>query len=173
MPYIVVCPLSEVAASVARSRASHLVSLLGNELAVSRPPTIAEANHLLLTVHDIIEPVGGLVAPGREHVGALVDFVAGWNRKQAMVVHCHAGISRSTAAAFIALCAMRPDRDERAIARALRDASVFATPNRRLVALADELLQRDGRMVAAVAAIGVGEAAFESVPFALAVEGVP
>jgi predicted protein tyrosine phosphatase len=86
-----------------------------------------------------------------------------------MVVHCRAGISRSTAAAFIALCATRPDREERAIARALRAASVYATPNPRLVALADELLGRDGRMIAAIAAIGAGELAFESVPFTLTV----
>jgi predicted protein tyrosine phosphatase len=167
MPLIAVCPLSEVAATVERCGASHLVSLLADE--VARPAAIEERYHLRLAVHDIVDPIDGLIAPDRAHVRALVDFVTAWDRKRAMVVHCRAGISRSTAAAFIALCATRPDREERAIARALRAASVYATPNPRLVALADELLGRDGRMIAAIAAIGAGELAFESVPFTLTV----
>jgi predicted protein tyrosine phosphatase len=87
-----------------------------------------------------------------------------------MVVHCYAGISRSTAAAFIALCVARPERDEREIARALRAAASFANPNPRLIALADDLLHRHGRMVQAIAEIGRGELAFEGVPFALGLE---
>jgi predicted protein tyrosine phosphatase len=86
------------------------------------------------------------------------------------VIHCFAGISRSTAAAFITLCATRPERDEHDIARRLREASAIATPNTRLVALADDILDRRGRMVAAIAAIGRGEMAIEGSPFALALE---
>ena len=74
-----------------------------------------------------------------------------------MVIHCYAGISRSTAAAFIASCALAPDHDEAEIAKRLRTASPSATPNSRLVAVADHLLCRDGRMIAAVAGIGRGE----------------
>lgn len=46
--------------------------------------------------------------------------------------------------------------EEVALADALRSAAPFATPNRRLVALADAALDRQGRMVEAVAAIGRG-----------------
>ena len=59
-----------------------------------------------------------------------------------MLIHCFAGVSRSTAAAFIAACALAPNRDEATIARALRAASPTATPNARLVALADAALGR-------------------------------
>jgi predicted protein tyrosine phosphatase len=68
------------------------------------------------------------------------------------------------------VCVARPGRNEREIAARLRTASSFATPNRRLVALADQLLGRDGRMIAAIAEIGRGELAFEGVPFMLAIE---
>jgi predicted protein tyrosine phosphatase len=51
----------------------------------------------------------------------------------------------------------------------LRSASRYATPNRRFVALADDLLGRKGRMVDAVAAIGQGELAIESHTFDLPV----
>ena len=84
-----------------------------------------------------------------------------------MVIHCFAGVSRSTAAAFIAACALNPRRDEFEVARVLRAASPTATPNARLVALADEALERRGRMTAAIMEIGHGEECFEGTPFTL------
>jgi predicted protein tyrosine phosphatase len=171
MSFVVVCPLSEVSATVDRLGASHLVSLIDVETLVERPDAILPENHLYLGIHDITEPVDGLILPDEEHVRELIGFVEQWDRKQPMVVHCYAGISRSTAAAFIALCVARPDRDEREIAGALRSAASFASPNSRLIALADRLLNRNGRMVRAIAGIGRGELAFEGVPFALRLEG--
>jgi predicted protein tyrosine phosphatase len=64
----------------------------------------------------------------------------------------------------------RPERDEYGIARRLRDASPYATPNPRLIALADDILGRRGRMVDAIASIGRGEMAIEGNPFALVLE---
>jgi predicted protein tyrosine phosphatase len=84
-----------------------------------------------------------------------------------MVVHCFAGISRSTAAAFVTACALNPRRDEAEIARAIRDASPTAMPNTRIVSIADRLLQRDGRMVRAVDSLGRGLEAMEGHPFRL------
>jgi len=170
MPFVHVCSLARIATTVAEARASHLVSLINDDTAVVRPVAIAEENHLFLGINDITEPQDGLVLPGEEHVQRLIAFADGWHRQQPMVIHCFAGISRSTAAAFITLCATRPERDERDIARRLRAASAIATPNALLVALADDILDRHGRMVAAIAAIGRGEMAMEGVPFALALE---
>jgi predicted protein tyrosine phosphatase len=87
-----------------------------------------------------------------------------------MVVHCYAGISRSTAAAFVSVCVLNPQRDEMKIAVALRRASPTALPNIRIVRLADSLLERDGRMVTAIEAIGRGEPAGEAEPFRLDLE---
>ena len=84
-----------------------------------------------------------------------------------MLIHCFAGVSRSTAAAYIAACALKPKRDEFAIARALRAASPTASPNTRLVALADDKLGRRGRMSEAIAEIGRGRECFEGEPFTL------
>ena len=84
-----------------------------------------------------------------------------------VLIHCYAGVSRSTAAAFIAACALNPTRDEAEIARAIRAASPTATPNARLVAIGDSMLERGGRMSAAIEGIGRGEECFEGVPFAL------
>ncbi|MCR4282056.1 MAG: protein tyrosine phosphatase [Bauldia sp.] len=167
MPFVHVCPLSQVAATVASAGASHLVSLINDGTLVARPDSIDEINHLFLGINDITEPQDGMVLPGEEHVRRLVAFADAWERDRPMVIHCFAGISRSTAAAFITLCVARPEREERDIAWRLRLASPFATPNARLVAIADDILDRQGRMVEAIAAIGRGEMAIESVPFAL------
>lgn len=170
MPRVLVCPLSEVATSVVSSGASHLVSLVNDGTPVVRPESIPPENHLHIGINDIIEPMDGMILAADEHVQELIDFVRGWDQAQPMVVHCYAGISRSTAAAFIALCVANPRRDERQIAERLRAAASFATPNARLVALADRLLGRDGRMIAAIVAIGRGELAIEGEPFSLAIE---
>jgi predicted protein tyrosine phosphatase len=167
MPAVYVCPLSQVAATVASSQASHLMSLINAATPVERPASIAEANHLFLGINDIVEAQDGMVLPAAEHVRRVIDFAEAWPRERPMVVHCYAGISRSTAAAFITLCTVRPERDEREIAQRLRAASRFATPNSRLISLADSLLGRDGRMIAAIAEIGRGAEAVEGAPFGL------
>ncbi|NJM30795.1 MAG: hypothetical protein HC855_12470 [Rhizobiales bacterium] len=84
-----------------------------------------------------------------------------------MVIHCWAGISRSTASAYMAQCLLHPHADEHALAGELRDASPSATPNALMIAYADQLLGRDGRMVKAIQSIGRGEDAYEGVPFVL------
>lgn len=171
MPHVHVCPLSQIEATVNASGASHLVSLINHDTPVPRPASISAKNHLFLGINDIVQPTDGLIAPAEEHVRELVAFVSDWDRRRPMVVHCFAGISRSTAAAFITVCALKPERSEADIARRMRAASLIAYPNARLVAFGDHVLGRGGRMVAAIEAIGRGEMAYENTPFALAVEG--
>jgi len=160
-----VCSLSRLHATVEETRARHIVTLLRLVDRVQRPSHILEENHLILAVDDITAHQDGYTAPGEEHVARLVQFVRGWDRSAPMVVHCFAGISRSTAAAFTAACVLNPDRDEAQIARAIRTASPTAQPNARIVSIADRLLKRDGRMIQAIESIGPGEAATEGHPF--------
>jgi len=162
-----VCPLSAVPQTVSRSNASHLLTCLQEELLVETPTLIRPGNHLRLLVHDIAEPLPGHVAPGEDHIAELIDFAMAWGGHGPMVVHCWAGISRSTAAAFTALCAINPQASEELIAARLRQASPTAYPNRLMIRLADAALGRRGRMVRAVESIGRGEYATEAVPFAL------
>ena len=90
-----------------------------------------------------------------------------WDRREPMLIHCFAGLSRSTAAAFITLCAINPDTPEEIIAGALRRSSDTAVPNKLFVALADEELGREGRMSAALAGMGPNRIPTECVPFVL------
>lgn len=167
MSAIYVCPLSRLAETVGQSGARHVVTLVNGQTPVMRPPVIDPGNHLFLSIHDISMPADGMVCPADEHVSELLDFVRRWDRRAPLVVHCYAGVSRSTAAAFSAFCALRPDAEEALVAKRLREHSPQATPNARLVAIADRLLQRDGRMVRAVESIGRGAECFEGTVFSL------
>lgn len=166
-----VCPLSRLAATARGCRAGHLVSILSPGAdAAARPADIPPQRHLRLTLSDIATPRDGLRLAGTADVVALLAFARTWDREKPMLIHCYAGVSRSTAAVLAVLCALQPHRPEADMAAALRAASPTATPNPRLLALADEQLGRDGRLVAAAAAIGRGADCFEGTPFCLPVE---
>ena len=124
---------------------------IGAALAVAVSPT--DPNHLLYATDSrLMRSRNG----GRD-----------WNHEAPLVIHCWAGISRSTAAALISLCALNEEGVEGDIATAIRRASPTAMPNSLMVAIADDLLGRRGRMVDAVRAIGEGKIAVAGKPFSI------
>ncbi len=165
-----VCSLARLHETVDSTGASHVVTLLKRTDRVQWPTGRAPAHHLILGMDDIVEPMDGYIHPGEEHVGRLLAFVRGWDRDKPLVLHCFAGISRSTAGAFVTACALSPGRSELAIAQAIRQASPTATPNARFVALADQALGRGGRMTAAIEQIGRGLVAELGEPFRIDLE---
>jgi len=165
-----VCSLARLHDTVTETGAKHVVTLMKDVTMVRRPESILEANHLLLDMDDIADIMDGYVHPTEQHVEKLIAFVTAWDRAAPIVVHCYAGISRSTAGAFITACALNPKRDELTIARAIRSFSPSAQPNSRLVTLGDTILGRNGRMIEAVRAIGPGLASYTGHPFRLDLE---
>ena len=160
-----VCSLAALPETVKRTGASHILTVMANVEQVLRPESVLEANHLRVSMDDIIEQMDGFVAPSVEHIERVLTFVRGWDRSAPMVVHCYAGISRSTASAFAAACALNPHRDEIEIARQIRARSAIAQPNRLIVGHADRLLGRDGRMLRALDEMGPGSMMVEGRPF--------
>jgi predicted protein tyrosine phosphatase len=170
MSFIHVCSLARIETAVEETGARTLVSLLREGTPMVRPASILLERHLFISVSDIVEPMEGQILPGEVHVRRLIDFARDWRRSEPLLIHCFAGVSRSTAAAFIAACALNPSRSENEIARTIRAASPTANPNALLVALADAQLRRNGRMIEAIEEIGPGEPCFEGVPFSLALD---
>ena len=162
---IIVCPFHAVPRLVKSGEVTHVMSLLGPETPHLRLDRLQPERHLQLTFHDIAEPLDGFTAPRREDVETILDFVSTWQPPASLLIHCWAGISRSTAAAFSAMCALNPGEDEAVIAWTLRQLSPTASPNRLIVHHADQVLGRRGRMVAAVEAIGRGAQAYEGTVF--------
>jgi predicted protein tyrosine phosphatase len=162
---IIVCPFHAVPRLVEGGKITHVMSLLGPETPHLSLNRLQPDCHLCLTFHDIAEPLEGFTAPGRDHVEQILDFAATWQPPAGLLIHCWAGISRSTAAAFAAMCALNPEHEEAEIAWDLRRMAPTASPNRLMVMHADELLGRRGRMIAAVDAIGPGAHAYEGAVF--------
>ncbi len=165
-----VCSLAALPATVETTGARHILTVMARVDQVVRPASVLEANHLRIQVDDINEPADGFVAPSHDHVERALAFVRNWDRAAPMVIHCYAGISRSTASAFMAACALNPHRDEFSIARQIRAASPTAYPNRLIVSLADQVLGRDGRMIRALDEMGPGNMMIEGRPFRVEIE---
>lgn len=166
---LIVCPLRHVGALVAARRPSHVMTLLSPDAALPDGVGLPAARHLKLRFNDIAAPVDGLVPPDAAAVRAVAAFGAAWDARAPMLIHCSAGISRSTAAAYIVACLRAGPGHERDLALRLRARAPSATPNRLMIALADDLLGHGGRMAAAIHAIGRGADAFEGAPFDLEV----
>ncbi|EKS28974.1 tyrosine phosphatase family protein [Afipia felis] len=165
-----VCSLAELHPTVAAVGASHIITVLGKVERAVTPVSVLDANHLRVSMDDITEAADGFTPPAAAHINTTLDFVRRWDRRAPLVVHCFAGISRSTATAFMAVCALNPERDENDIANAIRAASPSASPNRLIVQLADRALGREGRMIRAVERIGPGAAVLQGRPFQINLE---
>lgn len=151
---LIICPLHEVEQGLSTWLPSHVISLAspGSEQAI-----IPEGHQRLqLIFNDIAEPQPGLQVCSEEDVARLIAFARDWPREQPMLIQCWAGVSRSPAAAYVVACALSAAGNEERLAGELRAAAPFATPNPRLVALADQALGRKGAMIKAIAGIGRG-----------------
>ncbi|MEN0001918.1 MAG: protein tyrosine phosphatase [Pseudomonadota bacterium] len=165
MAYLVVCPVSQVRTVGLKHEPSHMLTVMSEKSDVPRPASVSAANHESLIFNDIAADRDGLVAPGAAHVEALLGFARAWDRKAPLLIHCYAGVSRSTASAYIIANALADDADPTMLASILRMRSPTATPNPRMVALADAQMSMGGAMIAAIAQIGRGADCFEGDPF--------
>ncbi|RXF73661.1 tyrosine phosphatase family protein [Hansschlegelia zhihuaiae] len=145
-----VCGIEELGGHSDRSVA-HVLSLL--DPGTPEPEAFSGyGGHRRVTLqfHDIIEPRPGLVAPSEEHVVEILRFGEGVEAGGHLLIHCHMGISRSTAAMAMLLAQAQRDADEREIVARLHELRRQAWPNARMIAMADRLLGRDGRLSEAV-----------------------
>jgi predicted protein tyrosine phosphatase len=171
MSQIHICSLKMVESLAADIGPSHVLSLLGGITPFPETPKIVDPrNHLKITLADIAEPQEGMIHPGADHVQQVIAFAEHWateGRGKPVIVHCFAGISRSTASALMIACALRPKTAEARFTEALRAASESAQPNALLIEHADALLGRQGRLIAAVENMGLADFSKAGQPFVL------
>ena len=155
--------LGDVAASLP---SFDLLTLLSPGVEQRDWSALAPVRHLRLAFHDITVQTPDLIAADDVTLQAILDFGREAKPDRAMLIHCWAGISRSSAAAYAIACDRNPGF-ENEIADELRRRSPVVTPNRLMVQLADDLLGRQGAMVGAIARIGRGADAYEGAPYQL------
>ena len=120
---LIVCGLADVEPLIAARRPSHMITLLDPASMIETPSGLAPERHLRLGVNDISEPMEDMILPDEDMVRRILAFGRTWDEREPMLIHCWAGISRSTATAFVLACERSPKTDERDIARALRRAA--------------------------------------------------
>jgi predicted protein tyrosine phosphatase len=154
---ITVCGIGELGRYAARG-VSHVLSILDPRLA-ERPSFTAFGAHrrLELCFDDILEHREGQVAPQRGHVDAILRFASALMADPPpaahLLVHCHMGISRSSAALALILARVRPDLPApRILAEVLR-VRRHAWPNLRLIEFGDAALERNGELIEALSAV--------------------
>jgi predicted protein tyrosine phosphatase len=155
---ITVCGLDELTA-LAAAGPTHVLSIL--DPGWPEPDILrgfAVHRRLKLHFHDVIEPLPGWIAPERWDVELLLAFgrdIAGADDAAPgvhLLVHCHAGVSRSTAAAILLLTQRHGARPaDEAVAEVAR-LRPQAWPNLRILELGDAALGRRGEIVSAARA---------------------
>lgn len=133
---------------------SHVLSILDPDWPVPEAfGGYGEHSRLELRFHDIIEEQKRLIAPRREHVERLLAFGQDLAADPAahLLVHCHAGVSRSTASMALILAQAMPQAPAEAVFDEVRRIRPQAWPNLRILEMGDAALGRGGALVAAVA----------------------
>jgi predicted protein tyrosine phosphatase len=146
---LTICGLDELGLH-RRAGVTHVLSILDPGW-----PEPGEFDHwdrphrLLLRFHDVIEDEPPWQAPDEAHVAAMLAFGHDLARASRLLVHCHAGVSRSTASALVLLAQADPARDPLDIVGQIARHRPQAWPNLRIVELGDRLLERRGALTAA------------------------
>lgn len=128
--------------------ATHVVSLLDPELADEHVPRISGAKHHVVRLRDQENALATSHFP--EAITAFFDVVlpAIEQRDSRILVHCHAGVSRSTAFAYGVIAhRFGVGREDEAFA-ALLSIVNKPWPNRRIIEIFDAHWQREGRLLA-------------------------
>ena len=144
---IYITSLANMPNLIRRFDIEYLVSIVDADGQPSTPTEISFSRHHRCVVDDIVESQPGKIAPQTKHIEDLIEFLDAWDSESSLLIHCIAGVSRSTAAALIA--ATLKTKNPRQSATALRVAAPYAWPNQRIVSLADAILGLDGQLIRA------------------------
>jgi predicted protein tyrosine phosphatase len=150
---ITVCGLDELALHHA-ARVTNVLSILDPQWPVPEVfGTFGEHEKLELRFNDVIEEEAGAVPPAPEHIEQLLTFGRSLDREPKteahLLVHCHAGVSRSSASMALLVAQALPERDGAAIFADILRIRPQIWPNLRIVEMGDRALGRNGDLIAA------------------------
>ena len=148
---VTICGIDELEDRCATG-VTHVLSILDPGWPEPDPISRFDLNRRLrLRFHDVIESQPGWIAPERWDVELLLAFsrdLAASGRAH-LLVHCHAGVSRSTAAAALVMAQTRPDRPAEEVLQEVTRLRPRAWPNLRILEIGDEILGRHGEIIEA------------------------
>ena len=104
-----------------------------------------EPKQLILRFDDINQPMDDYVIPQMNHIKRALDF-ADKIEDGSLLIHCHAGISRSSAIALAVIAKRLGSGKEEEAVNTLEHINPNCRPNRSIVEMTDELLERNGKL---------------------------
>lgn len=145
---VTICGIPELSLHRATG-VSHVLSIIDTH--EPRPRALDSytgVDHELIRFDDVVAEYPGFEACTPAHIEKVLEFgeKVHAHPQGHVLVHCHAGISRSTAAAAILMTQHAPGQEEAAFLKLL-DLRKHGWPNTRMVEFADQLLGRDGAML--------------------------
>ena len=152
LPAITICGVSELDDEARCGRHTHVVSIWGKDEGESVSRLVAglfpHASLHLAFFDDISmeTPYG----PSEQDIRMILEFGKRLGPQDRLLVHCLAGVSRSSACAFSLACQCTDPGDAARVLALLRANRPFIMPNTLIVRYADALLGRGQRMVEAV-----------------------
>jgi predicted protein tyrosine phosphatase len=156
LPDLTICGLDELGDHSARA-VTHVLSILDPNWPEPEAFWTYDPHHRIeMHFNDAIEPGPGIELPQARHVEEILAFGNTFQRDLAarreahLLIHCHAGISRSTAAMTALLTQADPEETEERIFERLVAIRPKAWPNSLMIGFADNLLGRGGRLTAAL-----------------------
>jgi predicted protein tyrosine phosphatase len=156
LPDLTICGLDELGDHSTRA-VTHVLSILDPNWPEPEAFWTYDPHHRIeMHFNDAIEPGPGVELPQARHVEEMLAFGEAFRRDLAvrreahLLIHCHAGISRSTAAMTTLLAQAHPEETEERIFERLVVIRPQAWPNSRMIGFADDLLGRQGRLTAAL-----------------------
>ena len=136
---------------------SHVLSIL--DPGTCRPRALAgfpPDSQLELRFHDVVLVEEDRVPPNQSHVEQILAFgrqAAAVGHAAHLLIHCHAGQSRSTAAATLCLAQAYPIRSGYEVLGEIVRQNPRTWPNLLMLELGDTALGRQGELIAAAATL--------------------
>jgi predicted protein tyrosine phosphatase len=152
MNRIIICRFDEVEGIAAKQPLAAVLSIEHPGVVPGQSgyaPRLAGVHQEILTFWDTEDPTA-FQRPGIGQVEKGMQFVVDYLSKGDVLVHCAAGKARSAGVALGAMALWSPDRDEKNLVEDLLKIRPQAAPNIIVVAHADKIAGRGGRLTQAV-----------------------
>ena len=142
---IIICGLADIEKAVEQYKPDMMLTIINKNFSPETPNGLDSSRHLKMLIDDISEPREGFRLPEKNDVQKLLDFTNDWDQSKPIIIHCHMGISRSTATSLGVICKYDPDNLELHVEK-LKELAPHASPNKLMTKFVDEILNLDSRL---------------------------
>lgn len=146
---IIICGLADIQDCVDKYNPDKMLTIINKNFEPETPLGMDKNRHLKMLIDDISEPRDGFILPEKHHAQELLDFTDDWDKTKPILIHCHMGISRSTATSLGVAGKFAPENIELIIEN-LKEIAPHASPNKIMMKYYDEILDLNNRLYGSV-----------------------